>query len=281
MFTYTLSANDGAELYLYLKEPAGTARGVLCLVHGLGDYSGCFSYLIDYFSKASFAVLAIDLHGNGASSGVRGHIANIETLYDDVEVLVGQAKEKYPALPVFLYGHSLGGNLVLNYALKRKPELSGVIASAPWLELAEHPVLKRQLGYFLDLFVPEYIIDSGIDASKISHDPVFIEKYDHDPLVHGKISAHLLASSCRSGLWAVQHAGELSLPLLLMQGSSDSVTSIKATRRFYEKAPKETAVLQIWNGDFHSLHNEKNREEIFDFVLSFIDPLSKHVEPAA
>jgi alpha-beta hydrolase superfamily lysophospholipase len=274
MIKYSLSAKDGAELFLYLQEPAGTARGVLCLVHGLGDYSGCFTYLIDFFSKASFAVMAIDLHGNGASSGTRGHISNIETLYDDVALLVEQAKEKYPSLPIFLYGHSLGGNLVLNYVIKRKPEISAAIASAPWIEVTEQPVLKRSLGYFLDSFVPNFIIDAGIDASKLSHDPVFVENYAKDPLVHGKISAHLLASSCRSGLWAVQHAGELNVPVLLMQGSSDFITSIKATQRLYDRAPKETTVFKIWNDDFHSLHNEINREDIFNFVLSFIDPLS-------
>jgi alpha-beta hydrolase superfamily lysophospholipase len=274
MNKYSHPAKAGAELYLYLQEPVGAARGVLCLVHGLGDYSGCFSYLIDFFSKASFAVMAIDLHGNGASTGTRGHISNIETLYDDVELLVEQAKEKYPSLPIFLYGHSLGGNVVINYTLKRKPEISAVIASAPWFEVAEQPVLKRNLGYFLDFFKPDFIIDAGIDASRLSHDPIFVENYAKDPLVHGKISAHLLASSCRSGLWAVQHASEFNLPLLLMQGSSDFITSIKATQRFFDRAPEDTTVFKIWNGNFHSLHNEINREEIFSYVMSFIEPLS-------
>jgi alpha-beta hydrolase superfamily lysophospholipase len=275
MFKYTLTAKDGAELCFYKTEPVGTIRGVICLVHGLGDYSGCFSYLIDFFSKASFAVMAIDLHGNGASSGSRGHIANFEILYDDIELLLKQAKENFPSAPIFLYGHSLGGNLVLNYALKRQPDIAGVIAASPWIEVAENPLLKRWLAYVLDVFAPNYIIDAGIDASKLSHDPSFVESYAQDPLVHGLISVHLLASSCRSGLWAVKHAGEFNLPLLLMQGSSDFITSIKATKRFFERAPKKTTTFKIWNGDFHSLHNEANREEIFNFVLSFIESLLK------
>ena len=60
-------------------------------------------------------------------------------LMDDIASFSQQADQRYAGLPRFLYGHSLGGNLVLNYALRRKPDLRGVIATGPWLKLAFDP----------------------------------------------------------------------------------------------------------------------------------------------
>lgn len=267
---YKIEAKDGAALCLRLTKPEGQPKGVLCLVHGLGDYGGCFSHLVSYFGGASFAVMSVDLHGNGSSEGERGHADSLDILYDDIALLLAQAREKLPAVPLFLYGHSLGGNLVLNYALRRKPEVAGVIAASPWLELAEHPVLKRLFAGLLDKIRPGYILDAGIDAAKLSHDPDFVQNYAQDPLIHGKISIRLLAASCKSGVWAVRHAAEFRLPLLLMHGGADKITGVNATRRFYARVLPGTAILKIWDGDFHSLHNEKNRQAIFDFVRIFL-----------
>jgi len=268
--TYTVKATDGTSLVMRFAAPEGAVRGVICLVHGLGDYGGCFSHLINYFKAASFAVLALDLHGNGSSEGPRGHIADYEILYEDISLLLNEAKSLYPSIPVFLYGHSLGGNLVLNYELRRKPQVAGVIASSPWLELVSHPVATRRIAKLVNRIKPDFILNVGIDAKKLSHDPEFIRNYEADTLVHGYISAYLLAESYRAGIWAVEHANEFSHPLLLMHGGSDEITSYRATERFFHGMGEKNAVLKIWDGDFHSLHNELNRQEIFDFVLQFI-----------
>lgn len=169
---FKVIAADGALLSIRLAQPQNQIRGIVCLVHGLGDYSDCFSHLIEYFYAASFAVLAIDLHGNGGSDGGRGHIAEFETLYDDVELLLEQAKSRYPAMTLYLYGHSLGGNIVLNYSLRRKPDIFGVIASAPWLNLAGNSFFIRQIAFIGDRLKPDYIINAGIDATILSAPPL-------------------------------------------------------------------------------------------------------------
>lgn len=267
---YTIEAADGTALVFRTAAPESGVRGVICLVHGLGDYSGCFSYLFEYFSEASFAVIAIDLHGNGESGGQRGNISNYDILYDDIGLVIQKAKDLYPGKNIFLYGHSLGGNLVLNFTLQRKPDIAGVISSSPWLKLKSHPFLTRSIAYLTDNIKPDYILNAGIDAKKLSHDASFIETYESDSLVHGYISAHLLAETLRSGNWAIEHAGEFTLPLLLMHGGGDRITDKEATRQFFQHVEKDKAIMKIWDGNFHSLHNELNRNEIFAFVQSFI-----------
>ncbi len=274
-FYETLRANDGTELRLLFAEPAGEARGVLCLVHGLGDYSGFFSYMIEYFTAASFCVAAIDLHGHGASGGARGHIETFDTFYDDIDLLIARAKLRFPGLPVFLYGHSLGGSLVLNDALRRKPDVAAVIAAAPWLELAEKPLIRRLRAYALDLLAPGRIFRSGIGADKLTHDPEVIERYNNDRLAFGRVSAHLFASAIRAGRWAVRHADRFLLPLLLMHGSADRLTDIHTTERFYRRVERGDAAFKTWPGGYHTLHNELNRLEVYDCMLAFIEPYAK------
>lgn len=267
---YTKQSKEGSELFLRLTKTIEQPKGVLCLVHGQGDYSGCFEYLTEYFTQASFHVLAIDLHGNGNSPGVRGHIDDYNILLDDIDLLLSQAKELFPTLPIFLYGHSLGGNLVINYVLSRKPDITGVISSSPWLSLTKHPILRWIHAYLLDKIKPNYIIDLGLDASAITRDPVYTKTYIEDPLIHGKISMHLLESASRRGSWALHHANEFDLPLLLQHGVEDSITSAKAARKFYKNANTNKVILKIWNGRLHSLHNEINRDEMFHYVQNFL-----------
>ncbi len=137
----TLPARDGTELRFTFVPAESTPHGILALVHGLGDYSGCFARMIDYFSNAGYHVAAIDLHGNGAAGGVRGDIADFTLFYDDIDLLLQQARAQFGDLPTVLYGHSLGGNLVLNESLRRKPNVAAVVASAPWLKLKSQPGL--------------------------------------------------------------------------------------------------------------------------------------------
>jgi len=166
---YKKITSDGSELFFQLTKPEGPIKAVLCLIHGQGDHGGCFEYLRDFFSDKSYGLISVDLHGNGASSGKRGHIDNFEKLLDDIDVLLSEASEKFPESPVFLYGHSLGGNLVIHHSLKRKSKVAGVIASSPWLRLTINPLLVRPVAFFLDIFKPDYLIDVGIDAGKLSN----------------------------------------------------------------------------------------------------------------
>jgi alpha-beta hydrolase superfamily lysophospholipase len=267
---YVLSSN-GDRLFFRMQKPDGLLKGVVCIVHGLGDHSGGFKYLIDYLTSNSYGIIAIDLHGNGRSDGTRGDIASYDVLLDDVGLLLEQAAEKFPNQPLFLYGYSLGGWLVLNYALRRHPLLAGIISASPWLRLTEYHRIKHLIGIALSIFRPKFIIDAGINGSKVSHDKEFVKINDSDPLLHGLVSGRMVASACAAGAWAHKHAKNFETPLLLMHGNADVVTSYKASQRFYERVPSGIGALKIWEGDFHSLHNETNRLEIFDYVKSWLD----------
>mgnify|MGYP000079446289 CR=1 FL=1 len=244
---------------------------MVCLVHGLGEYSGRYVHVADRLTKAGYAICAFDLRGHGKSSGPRGHTPSYEALMQDISSLLETANKKFPQLPFFLYGHSLGGNLVLNHVLRCQPHLKGVIATAPWLRLAfESPASKIALGKMTNCIWPSFSQKSGLDTNALSHDLEAVHSYENDPMVHDRISARMFISVYQAGQWALEHASEFSLPLLLMHGGADKIISVEAGREFSGKI-KENCTLRIWDGLYHEIHNEPEKEKVFKFLIDWLD----------
>jgi alpha-beta hydrolase superfamily lysophospholipase len=237
----------------------------------MGEHSGRYTHLANRLTQAEYSLITFDLRGHGKSPGPRGHTPSYKALMLDISSLLKAANRQFPPLPCFLYGHSLGGNLVLNYALRHKPQIKGVITTGPWLRLAfEPPAFKVILGQIMNKIWPSFPQISGLDTKALSHDPEVVKAYENDPLVHSHISACMFISIYQSGRWALEHAEEFSLPLLLMHGGADKIISSKASSEFASKI-SQGCTFKIWDGLYHEIHNERQKEEVFDFLIKWLD----------
>lgn len=266
---------DGLDIFARLWQPDASCKGVICLVHGLGEHGGRYPHIAHALTQAGYALLAPDLRGHGRSAGARGDAPSYAALLDDVSLLLTQAASRFPATSRFLYGHSLGGNLVLNYALRHPNGLAGVIASAPWLALAfAPPRVKLLLGRLLDKTLPHLTMSSGLNVHHLSHDPAVIAAYVNDPLVHDRISAQMGLALLDSGKWILEHAGDCQVPLLLMHGMEDRITSAEATARFATSVPGD-CTHRCWEGLYHEIHNEAQCNSILITMISWLDAHSR------
>jgi alpha-beta hydrolase superfamily lysophospholipase len=196
---------------------------------------------------------------------------------DDISLMLDEAAAAHPGLPRFLYGHSLGGALVLNHALRRRPDIAGAIVTGPGLRPARpQPPLKLILGRALVRSVPALPLDNGLDRTGISRDPAVCAAYRDDPLVHGRVSARFGLDILTSGEWALAHAAEFAYPLLLVQGSDDRIVSPDATREFAEAAGPGVT-FQVWDGLYHECHNEPERADVLEAMVAW---LKEHSLPA-
>ncbi len=270
---FTRKAKDNTKLYFEAHFPKLKAEAVICIVHGLGDHSGLFKNLIDYYLNKNYSVVTIDLRGHGKSEGIRGHIPSYEAIMDDLDILFNEAKKLFSNIPIFFYGHSFGGNLVINYALREKPLLDGIIATAPWLSLTYDPSkAKLFMLKLLNSVYPKSSLALGVvDSSALSHNKNLQESYNSDPLVHNKITARLYLNAFNAGRWAIENASSLTIPLLLLHGTADSITSPKASEAFAKNSPKKLCDLKLLEGLYHSLHNEINYKEIYECVNIWIE----------
>jgi alpha-beta hydrolase superfamily lysophospholipase len=266
---FELAAGDGVRLFCRSWHPETEPQGTVCLVHGLGEHGGRYAHVGRYLSDNGFAFLAMDLRGHGRSKGKRGHSPGYETLMNDIGLLIRQAEKLHADRPVFLYGHSMGGNLVLNYLLRRPPKLRGAIATGPLLRTAfDPPAWKTMLMRVMLRLWPSMPVSSGLCVQDLAHDPEVIRAYNEDPLVHDRVTPRFLGV-LEAGLWAMNHAHALSVPLLIMHGDSDRITSHVASIEFASRAGGICA-LKIWEGLYHEMHNEPEKEDVLACLVDWL-----------
>ncbi len=269
-FEWKWNSRDGIELVSLGWKPA-SPKAVVVLIHGHGEHINRYQHVAEALTNAGYAMQAFDLRGHGRSAGNRGHTPSYEHLMNDITDFISDAQKRYPGLPVFLYGHSMGGNQVINYALKTPGILKGVIATGPWLKLAfDPPAAQVMVAKLLNGIAPSFSLASGLSQSALSRDLEVVKKYASDPLVHDKISVRLYTSMYGNGLWALEHAADLKIPMLLMHGSADGLTSAAASEEFAKKAGK-LVTLRIWEGFYHEIHNEPEKFEVLQTIVIWLD----------
>jgi alpha-beta hydrolase superfamily lysophospholipase len=263
-------SRDGLEMYARSWSPEAP-KAVVVLVHGHGEHVNRYPHVAEAFTNAGYALQGFDLRGHGQSGGQRGHTPSYESLMDDITDFIADAGKRYPSLPIFLYGHSMGGNQVINYVLRSAGNLKGAIVTGPWLRLAfDPPAAQVMLAKILNKIAPSFSLASTLDQSALSRDEKVVQAYAADPLVHNKISVRLYTSIYGSGLWALEHAAEIKIPMLLMHGGADKITSAKASDEFATKAGKRVS-LRIWDGFYHEIHNEPQKAEVLKMMVGWLD----------
>lgn len=263
---------DGLQIYGRYWAPDDNIKGVVCLVHGMGEHCSRYAHVGKLLVEQGIALISFDQRGHGKSEGKRGHTPSYELLMQSIDDLLAKAAEYFPQTPIVLYGHSMGGNLVLNYVLKRKPQIKGVIASSPWLRLAfEPPAIQVKLGEIVNKILPAFTQSTKLDASTISRIPEEVKKYKDDPLVHDKISTMFFISVKTQGEWALANASKLRLPLLIFHGTGDLLTSYTASKEFVDNTSKEDVTLKLFDGAYHEIHNDLNQKDLFDLVTRWLD----------
>lgn len=253
---------------------ADNPKAALCIVHGFAEHSGRYAEVAKFFTDNNISVYAIDQFGHGKTEGTRGFSPSYAETLNSVDALIKSAKRDGPLLPVFLWGHSMGGNVVLNFLLRRKAGVAGAIATAPWLRLGfEPPKFKILLAKLMRNIYPAFPEKAELDASAISRDAEEVKKYVNDPLVHNQATAGTFFETYEAGYWAIENAAKLETPLLLLHGTGDKLISSGGSVDFNKNAPKGLVTFKQYEGFYHELHNEPkaDREIVLNDMLKWLN----------
>jgi acylglycerol lipase len=268
---YSLTSADGLKLFAQSWMPHRNPRAIINYVHGFKDHSNRFSHWAIKLTKEGFGVIAIDLRGHGRSEGRRGYAESFERYLQDVGVLCNFSRNSYPGIRQILYGHSLGGNIVTNYLIAGKGLPDAAVITSPWFRLAFQPsVIARTMATILRYTLPRVHIKSELDVKGLSRDPEIGREYLKDPLVHNRITPKLFFAIEKNGAKASHSIYKINIPLLVMHGSADIITSFRQTKAFVLHAGCRTQFKE-WPGCQHELHNELNAGEIFDFLVCWLN----------
>jgi alpha-beta hydrolase superfamily lysophospholipase len=268
----TMTTADGLELRVRADDPASAPRARVVLIHGIGDQVDGVPYATAAaaLSKRGLSVRRLELRGHGRSGGKRVYVDTWADFRDDLGRFVGLVATERPALPVFLAGISMGGLIVTNFAAHRPEGLRGVVALAPALGgtggsrflLALLPVLSR--------VVPAWPINPKLDLSRLTRDPEMQRAYVADPLYQTRVTPRIAAELLRAVADTRERAPDFRVPLLVLHGTADTFTSPAGSREFYERAGSGDKTYKTYDGAYHNLFVETNREEIYDDIAAWI-----------
>ena len=242
----------GARLYCR-SWPVPDARATLVALHGLGDHSGLYPMIGETLAAQGIAVLTPDLRGNGRSPGLRGYIDTWSELREDLGGLVERTRAEAPGRPLFLLGMSLGGLVVLDYALQRPAGLRGVIAMSPPLGTLGVPAPLMALGRVLSRVWPRFSLETGMDLSGLARDPAVVERVLADPLFHRRGTARLSTEVTRTIARIQGEADRLAVPLLVQHGGADRMVPSDGSRRFVARVRHPDRRLIEYPGAYHAL----------------------------
>jgi acylglycerol lipase len=275
-FESEFRAQDGQKLFARGWEPEGKPKGVVALIHGLGEHTGRYPHVAEALTKAGYVLAGFDLRGHGRTEGLQGHAPSFEAIMQDMDAFFEFLRKRYPAdIPYFQYGHSLGGLLTSAYHLYAKPKVAGVVLTAPGFA---SPVLEQQgkilLVRMLSALLPRMILPTGLDVNGLSRDRKVVEAYNADPLVHEKTSLSFGKAGLDALDFTFQHVSEFKAPLLIMHGTADRVTYARGSQDFIGRVSSQDATFKPWDGLYHEIHNEPEQAEI---IRTMVDWLDAHV----
>lgn len=260
------------KFYGQLCQPA-KVEAILLVVHGMGEHCGRYgSHFATAFNNKNIAVVGYDQFGHGKTEGKRGHTPGYNANLDTIDKMLEEIKEYFgDKIPVFLYGHSMGGNLVANYVLRRQSDIKGAIISSPMLRLAfSPPAWKMKVGGWLRNIYPTFTEKTGLELEAISRDKEEQKKYANDPLVHDQITINYSLPFFEAGEWAMRNAGILNKKVFIFHGTGDRITDYKATKE-YAMAAGDNAKLKLYEGGFHELHNDLCKEEVLKDMTNWVE----------
>ncbi len=251
---------DGAvRLFSRMADPVAEPRATLVCTHGLGEHSNRYGHLAAAFVARGWRVVGWDLRGHGRSSGPRGDVAEYRWLTEDLGRIC--ARYRAPGRPLFLFGHSLGGQITLRWLQTAGVSCQGAIIASPWLRLAfDPPWWRRAVARVALRCWPAFVHSTGSRLERLSRDLSHMMSLPDLDLVHHGISSRMYFAVRAAAAQVLAEAPSLHTPLFLLHGDADPVTSHHATCAFFEQVGSADKTLRIYPGSRHETHNDLDRE---------------------
>jgi len=271
----SITSRDGTQLRAWSWTGDMPIRGHLVIIHGFAEHASRYAHVARRYVDLGYRCVTGDVRGHGHSEGPRGYIERYDQYVDDAQAIVEAAfATREDDRPVFLVGHSQGGLVVTRFVQQRSAaeRLAGLVLFSPFLGLAQKvPVVKGLLGNAMSRILPGLAMESGIDPHHLSHDEAVVASYAADPLVFTKARSRWFTETVANHKLALEEAGRITLPCLVLHGLDDHVVSPDATRRLFPEIGSSDKTLELFDGLRHELFNELRKDEVFVVVDQWLN----------
>jgi alpha-beta hydrolase superfamily lysophospholipase len=260
----------GLKIFTRSWHPAGAPRALVVIVHGFNSHSGQYQWVAEQFVDHGLVVHALDLRGRGRSDGERFYVQKFADYVDDVATFITMAKSDHPGLPVFLLGHSAGGVVSCIYTLEHQAELAGLICESFAHEVPAPDFALAVLKGLSHVAPHAHVLK--LNNEDFSRDPKVVEAMNNDPLIANEVQpTQTVAEMVRADERLKQEFGQITLPVLILHGTLDKATKPSGSQRFYDTAGSADKTLKRYEGHFHDLLNDVDKEVVMLDIQQWID----------
>lgn len=269
--TFVASDGDRVVIQDWPLEPDVPLRGVVIVVHGLGEHAGRYERVAEHLNAWGFAVRGYDQCGHGESGGARGSLPTDTRLLDDLADIIDSTRARMSkGTPLILLGHSMGGLVVGRFVSLNLRPVDALIMSSPALDAGMN-AFQKFLVSLLPKLSPNLRVGNGVKPQFISHDPAVVAAYKADPMVHDRISARLARFIADAGPQTLARAAHWKVPTLLMYAGDDRLLNPQGSRRFAAAAPKGVVTSVCFDDLYHEIFNELDAGPVFAELKRWLD----------
>lgn len=260
----------GLRIHVRTWLPEAAPTGVVVVAHGFAEHGGRYSAVAERLVGDGLAVTAADHRGHGLSEGKRTSVVRFDDYVDDLTTVITRARARWPSLRVVLLGHSMGGLIALDLAVRGAAPLDGLVLSAPAACPREMSKFTLMVGRALSRVAP----DAGVlrlPLNRISRDPAVVDAYNNDPLVfrtpiRARLGAEMLVAMDRVDA----KLPSLRVPLLVMQGTADGLVDAGCGPHVYARAGSADKTLKMYDGLWHEIFNEPERDHVLGDLTGWL-----------
>ncbi len=269
--TFVASDGDNIAIQDWPLLHGSVLRGVVVLVHGLGEHAGRYDAVAHQLNAWGFAVRGYDQYGHGESGGVRGGLPTDRRLLVDLADIVATTRTRMDkGCPLILLGHSMGGLVAARFVSLKSRSVQGLVLSSPALDAGLGRWQKLAIA-FLAKVMPGFRTANGLDVTALSHDRGVIHAYQNDPLVHNRISARLARFIDQGAAATVAAAPAWKVPTLLLYAGADKLVNPAGSRAFAEAVPSKIITTHCFDAMYHEIFNEPDSADVFSAMKAWLD----------
>ncbi|MBP8665288.1 MAG: lysophospholipase [Syntrophaceae bacterium] len=254
--------HDGTSIYWKGWTPDNAPKAVVHVIHGYAEHIDRYGNVVGELLPAGYAVFGTDHRGHGKSEGKRGHVMSFQEFIDDEKQFQREViRTKFPKLPCFVLGHSMGSLIAMNLVEQSAEGIRGLVLSGtgsrpgtniPKILLAATRILSRLL--------PSIHVKSPLPPDFISRDPEVVKAYVEDPLVYNVITPRLAYEMNRYVVIGAENSGEIQIPVLIQLGSRD--TAFSGQKELFEMVGAKDKTFKLYEGLKHEVYNELAQDRI-------------------
>lgn len=282
--TYILPIKNDAGLLVRKWNAAEITKGIIIAIHGGMAHSGDWNVVAKFYNQKGYELHAIDLPGHGTYAEINAgkrNLLDIETFdvyLQHIHDLINASQNDTQDLPIYIFGHSMGGLIALLYGLslgKNQKNIRGFGISSPWLKNKTGPPIPVFIVNILAKFFPTLPVSLKIDLSQLTHDQAVLKRHqqDIDSGLRGGFATPRFAkvSQQAQAKIAIELSNWKDYPLAVAIAGMDHLADAQFTKTQMERIQSPLIQYRYYEENLHENFNEINREEVFQYLFDSLN----------